>query len=168
MAARRGEAYVPDEAGTAGPEPSTESPMPTLTLSKPVAGLCALAAAAAAFAAGEPAPTPSGEQRSSHHLVAQLDPRVDRDLQIQVQPAPGATTNNNQAADATITAMVHAELAKDSTLSAMRIDVDTVDGRVLLRGVAPDAAARDRATRAAQGVQGVKSVENQLSVANRS
>ncbi len=70
-----------------------------------------------------------------------------------------------KAKDALITTSVNAELAKDSQLSALRIDVDTVDGRVALKGTAPDSASRERATSLARAVDGVKSVDNQLSVA---
>lgn len=70
----------------------------------------------------------------------------------------------DKVADASITTMVNAELAKDAQLSALQIDVDTVDGRVALKGEAPTATAKERATTLAQGVKGVKSVENQLQV----
>ena len=66
--------------------------------------------------------------------------------------------------DAAITTTINAELARDSTLSALKIDVDTKGGRVLLKGTAPDAPARDRATLLAQRVDGVVSVDNQLQV----
>lgn len=66
--------------------------------------------------------------------------------------------------DATITAGVNAELAKDSALSALRINVDTSHGEVSLRGTAPDNAARDRATQLAASVKGVTHVDNQLVV----
>lgn len=66
--------------------------------------------------------------------------------------------------DATITASVNAELAKDPALSALKINVDTSAGRVLLKGSAPDAGARERATQLAQGVKGVVAVDNQLEV----
>ncbi|HEY6133919.1 MAG TPA: BON domain-containing protein [Rubrivivax sp.] len=75
---------------------------------------------------------------------------------------------SDKARDAAITTSVNAELAKDDSLKAMRIDVDTVDGRVALRGTAPDAGARERASMLATGVQGVKSVDNQLTVAAKS
>lgn len=64
--------------------------------------------------------------------------------------------------DATITTSVNAELAKDSTLSALRINVDTDKGHVVLRGTAPDQAARDRAAQLAAAVPGVSNVDNQL------
>jgi hyperosmotically inducible periplasmic protein len=70
----------------------------------------------------------------------------------------------SKAKDAVITSSVNAELAKDSQLSALRIDVDTVEGRVALKGTAPDSASRERATLLAQRVDGVKSVDNQLKV----
>ena len=66
--------------------------------------------------------------------------------------------------DAAITAQVSAGLAKDPTLSALKIDVDTRDGVVTLNGPAPTQEAKDRATAIAQGVKGVSSVMNQLSV----
>jgi hyperosmotically inducible periplasmic protein len=69
--------------------------------------------------------------------------------------------------DAVITASVNAGLAKDKSLSALKIDVDTAGGRVALHGTAPDAASRDRASEIAQSVKGVVSVDNQLTVASK-
>jgi hyperosmotically inducible protein len=68
------------------------------------------------------------------------------------------------ARDAAITTEINTELAKDGSLSALKVDVDTADGRVVLRGTAPDAAARERATRIAAGVKGVSNVENHMTV----
>ena len=66
--------------------------------------------------------------------------------------------------NAAITTSVNAALAKDSSLSALKIDVDTRDGQVTLNGTAPDAAAKQRATKLAEAVDGVKSVDNRLMV----
>ena len=66
--------------------------------------------------------------------------------------------------DAAITTAVNAELVKDATLSALKINVDTHDGRVVLNGTAPDAAAKTRATQLANSISGVVSVENHLMV----
>lgn len=68
------------------------------------------------------------------------------------------------AADAAITAKVNAALAADDKLSAIRIDVDTKEGKVTLNGTAPDPASRDRATTLAAAVSGVMSVDNKLAV----
>lgn len=70
----------------------------------------------------------------------------------------------NAMEDAAITASVNAELAKDPKLSALKINVDTNQGRVALKGTAPDAASRDRATQLAAAVKGVLAVDNQLTV----
>lgn len=68
------------------------------------------------------------------------------------------------AADVAITAKVNAALAGDSQLSALKIDVDTTNGMVELKGTAPDPAARDRATVLAAAIEGVVKVENRLTV----
>lgn len=70
----------------------------------------------------------------------------------------------NKSRDAAITTEVKAKLARDERLSALAINVDTAGGRVVLRGSAPDADARSRATQIARGVDGVVSVDNELSV----
>lgn len=69
-----------------------------------------------------------------------------------------------KADDVAITAKVNAALAGDPKLSALKIDVDTADGRVNLSGFAPDAASRERATELTRAVNGVVSVDNKLEV----
>lgn len=76
----------------------------------------------------------------------------------------GTAVVAEKVADASITTLVNAELAKDPALSALRINVDTNNGRVLLRGSAPSNLARDRATALAAKVKGVSTVDNQLEV----
>lgn len=68
------------------------------------------------------------------------------------------------ARDAAITLEIKALLAKDPDLSALRIDVDTAGGRVVLHGAAPTATARERATQLATAVSGVTNVDNQLAL----
>jgi hyperosmotically inducible protein len=83
-------------------------------------------------------------------------------------PSERATNDvSDKVKDAAITTAVNAKLAQDKTLSAMRIDVDTVDGKVSLRGTAPDPSARERATTLASAVDGVVSVDNQLVVSGK-
>jgi osmotically-inducible protein OsmY len=72
-----------------------------------------------------------------------------------------------KVSDATITASVKAGIAKDPDLSALKIDVDTSDGKVSLNGTAPSEAAKQRASSIAQGEKGVTGVENKLVVASR-
>jgi len=82
-------------------------------------------------------------------------------------PSSGDTSSSkigDKVSDAVITTTVKAEIAKDSNLSAVRINVDTDSGRVVLRGTAPNAQARDHATALASSVKGVVSVDNQLTI----
>ena len=70
----------------------------------------------------------------------------------------------DKVGDAVITTSVKAQLAKDADLSALKISVDTENGRVALRGSAPSKAAREHAKVLAAAVRGVVSVDNQLVV----
>ncbi len=70
----------------------------------------------------------------------------------------------DKVSDAVITTTVKAELAKDKDLSALKINVDTANGRVALHGTAPSETARDHASALASGVKGVVNVNNQLIV----
>lgn len=66
--------------------------------------------------------------------------------------------------DAMITTKINAALVADDQLKALKINVDTKDGKVVLTGVAPDAGSRDRATTMAKAVNGVVDVDNRLTV----
>jgi hyperosmotically inducible protein len=84
------------------------------------------------------------------------------------QAAKDATAQMSQTVnDATITAAVNADLAKDPELSALRINVDTKEGRVALYGTAPSDEAKKRAERLALDEKGVVAVDNQLVVEKR-
>lgn len=66
--------------------------------------------------------------------------------------------------DAGISVKVKTALAADPSLKASRIEVNTVDGVVRLEGPAPDAKAKDRATVLASAPEGVKGVDNRLTL----
>lgn len=68
------------------------------------------------------------------------------------------------ARDAAITTQINADLARDPELSALKIDVDTTAGKVVLKGSAPNDAAKERAAAKALAVAGVTAVDNQLRV----
>jgi len=70
----------------------------------------------------------------------------------------------NKARDVAITTSINGKLTADKELSALSINVDTVNGQVVLRGSAPDTASRNRATVLAQAVDGVAGVNNELTV----
>jgi osmotically-inducible protein OsmY len=97
---------------------------------------------------------------------AQIAKDATKDAAIELKDASRSAADQatNKVADAMITTSVNAELARDPKLSALHIDVDTSGGRVALKGTAPDAESRDRATHLASAVKGVVSVDNQLTV----
>lgn len=68
------------------------------------------------------------------------------------------------AQDATITASIKVDLAKDPRLSAIAISVSTHDGEVILRGDVRTGADKDRAGSIAQNIVGVTRVKNELRV----
>lgn len=74
------------------------------------------------------------------------------------------TTVGQKIDDAKIVTVVNADLVKDKELSALRINVDSTQGNVVLKGTAPNASAKARAENIAKGVNGVVSVENRLTV----
>jgi len=92
------------------------------------------------------------------------------------QPGNSPTAQGERAADtggrsvlettqpAVATAAVKAALANDAQTQAVKADVEVSGGKVVLKGSAPDAAARDRAGQVVASIRGVTSVDNQLSV----
>jgi len=83
---------------------------------------------------------------------------------VEARAKDAATSAGKLIDDSAITAQITTRLARDADLSAIKIDVDTKDGAVILRGPAPTDAARQRASELARGVDGVRSVDNQLTV----
>jgi len=76
---------------------------------------------------------------------------------------PGQTRTAGQAIDdITIGTRLKAAYAADPELSALKINIDTTQGAVRLRGEVKSMALRRKAEDTARKVQGVKSVENAL------
>jgi osmotically-inducible protein OsmY len=66
--------------------------------------------------------------------------------------------------DATITASVKSKLLWSANTNGLEIDVDTLNGKVTLNGTAPSAASKDLAARMARNTDGVRAVDNRLTV----
>lgn len=69
--------------------------------------------------------------------------------------------------DTTITSHIKNEMIKDETVKARQIDVDTVGGHVTLTGVVETTAESRRAMKIARGVNGVKSVRNNMQIGKK-
>jgi osmotically-inducible protein OsmY len=78
----------------------------------------------------------------------------------------GEATSSVAAAssDATITAAVKSKMVLDSTVSGLQIDVDTEGGVVTLTGNVANAGIRDRAIAIARSTEGVKNVQDRLTI----
>lgn len=89
--------------------------------------------------------------------------RIDQNApRVEAGARDAGAAVKQTADDVAITAQVSAALAKDPDLSAIKINVDTNGGAVVLNGPAPSEAARMRASEIAKGVTGVVSVDNRL------
>ena len=77
-----------------------------------------------------------------------------------------ATTRStgDQLDDAVITARVGRRLTRDPDVPRRKIDVDTLDDEVTLRGQVPDQATRDEALEVAARTRGVQQVHDDLFV----
>ena len=122
-----------------------------------------VAVVATALAAGCERKSPSGETAGQ-----KLDRTTDRAEQKMDQAAADMKQKAGQAkdkvADATITAKVKGALIGEPDLKALQINVDTDNGVVTLTGTVDTPQKLELATQVAQRVDGVKSVDNRLSM----
>jgi hyperosmotically inducible protein len=70
-------------------------------------------------------------------------------------------------ADATLTAAVNAKLADEATLSERRIDIETLDGVITLKGELRSQAEKDTALRLARETSGAREVQDRLVVVTK-
>ena len=68
--------------------------------------------------------------------------------------------------DTAITTKVKTAFAADPDVSALRVSVKTVNGRVNLTGQVKNQTEKQKAEQVARGVSGVMSVNNELTVSN--
>jgi hyperosmotically inducible protein len=73
-------------------------------------------------------------------------------------------TAGNAISDSAVTAKVKTALLADDNVKGLKIDVDTNNGVVSLSGTADTQANMARAETVAKGIEGVKSVQNRLTV----
>ncbi len=66
--------------------------------------------------------------------------------------------------DTTITTQIKARFAEDKDVAATSIRVETLKGTVMLSGFAKSAHERNMAEQIARGVNGVKTVKNEIAI----
>jgi len=100
--------------------------------------------------------------RNSTDTVGQ---KVDRTANKMATATDNATAKAAAAIDdATITTKVKTAVLAEPGLKTLQIDVDTKSGVVTLAGTVDTPALKDRAQQVAQSVNGVQSVNNNLTV----
>ncbi len=77
-------------------------------------------------------------------------------------------TVGNMVDDATISSRIKTALIRDDQVAARKIDVDVVEGRVILTGVVESRAEADRAVQIARRVKYVRSVKDNLQIGKTS
>lgn len=106
--------------------------------------------------------------------LAACSPTDRQEARTETSQAAGkAATSAQKAAertgqaidDSAITAKVKSSLLADDQVKGLSINVDTAGGAVTLTGSAQTAAERQRAEQLATGVEGVRSVQNRITVA---
>ena len=136
------------------------------------------AAVAAAFAlpvvAQQSTPTPSDRAQNREQVQEKLPSAQERaenreKVQDKLPTADERAKNRRDvsttAASAALTTKVKAALAKEEGMRSLgKINVDSADGVVTLKGKVESAEAKKKAGEVAKQVDGVKSVKNQLTV----
>jgi hyperosmotically inducible periplasmic protein len=84
--------------------------------------------------------------------------------EAQSKAREGADKTGNLIGDAGITAAIKTKMLADSTVGGLKIDVDTTDGVVVLKGDVKSAAEKKRAIELAKETDGVKAVKDQLNI----
>jgi hyperosmotically inducible periplasmic protein len=75
-----------------------------------------------------------------------------------------AACTERQVDDAMLTARIKARMTADGRISPSRVDVDTLNGDVTLRGEVPTQEEKDAAAQVTRNVEGVRSVSDQIIV----
>jgi osmotically-inducible protein OsmY len=114
--------------------------------------------AAGLAACGDEPPVAKGSDQATSQRAAQLP-------LVAESPAPAAPKVDENA---TLATQVIAALRRDPTVGTLGIDVVSAEGAVTLFGTAPSANDREKAARVAAGVDGVRSVMNNLVIVSGS
>lgn len=108
--------------------------------------------------------TEPGEATGTTGPAVDIDEARKRSGDFGERVAVGANEAQRRAADAALTSKIKAKMALDDSVSASRIDVDTIHGAVTLTGSVGSTAERERALQLARETDGVTSVTDQLSI----
>jgi hyperosmotically inducible periplasmic protein len=100
------------------------------------------------------------DQNSPQTVGQRIDRPADKMAATDIATVQAARSID----DGTITIKVKTAMLTDPALKALQINVGTKDGVVTLVGAVDSQAIKDRATQVTEGVSGVKSVDNNLTI----
>ena len=109
--------------------------------------------------------TTQGVERVEDALT--VNPAIDPPIQAESADASNPEPAPSHAEDEALTSAVQARFSEDVSLKSATIAVTAKDGVVLLDGLAPTAAARQRAISVARGTDGVIQVIDRITVGSR-
>jgi osmotically-inducible protein OsmY len=110
----------------------------------------------------------SGPAETAGRQIDQAMEKIGKKVDQATNSAKEQASKAGQAIDDTaITAAVKAGILAEPGLKVLKIDVDTKDGQVTLTGSADSVENVQKATQVANGVQGVRSVDNRVAVSSK-
>jgi hyperosmotically inducible protein len=115
-------------------------------------------------------PVPASCRRPLFEAAMRIPPSLTVLVVLALLPLGGCAVTDRQSTvsqymdDAAITLRVKSRMAQDPRVSAMRINVETLNGTVQLSGFAASAAEKTHAARLAAAVDHVDQVRNNIIV----
>lgn len=168
-------------AGCNRPPDPTGAPVPKTTVGTEIDDTVVTTRVKAALI-GDPTVKSYGFKVDTHKGEVQLSGFVDNQAQVdravevaravegvksidnKVTVKAGATTVGNKVDDGIVTAKVKAALLADASVKSLDIAIVTRKGEVQMSGFVDNQTQIDRAIEVARGIEGVKSVGNEMSV----
>lgn len=103
--------------------------------------------------------------KTGQNIVQPADQTAQKQIdQAQATLTEQATSAGKSMDDTVLATRVKAALIAEPSIKATAIDVDSRDGVITLFGTVDNLASRDKASQTAAGVQGVKTVLNNVKI----
>lgn len=113
---------------------------------------------------GEASSTAQKELTAEYAKDIENVKEVKNEMTVAATPEKAEQTAGEKMDDASITAQVKTALLTHRSTSSIKTKVETRDGKVTLTGIAKNAAEKSLVTKLVTDIQGVTSVNNQMTV----
>ena len=112
----------------------------------------------------QPTQTNTTENKIENKLASAEDKLHESATTLKSSTNEAVTTAGNAVADSVVTGRVKAALLADKDIKGTDIKVETAQGIVTLNGVVNSQAQMEKAESVARTIEGVKTIDNRLSV----